>query len=77
MIRTNYVIPLAAAAEPYRGFPRSAVPGLQVRQVEKSAFRRDREWKGQTGFGGREERESFSECYERLAHLKDPGRDAD
>lgn len=66
MIRTNYIVPLIAAAEPYKGFPRSAGPGLQVHQIEKSAFRRDREWRGQAGFGGKEGRESFSQCYERM-----------
>ena len=70
IIRANYLIPLVPIYQPLKGLHKEADPGLQVHQVEKAAFRRDREFKGQTGFGGREGRETFSECYNRLLQLQ-------
>jgi hypothetical protein len=75
MIGTNYVVPLVAVTKPYRGFQRKADPGLMVRQVEKSTFRRDRECRSQAGFG--EKRESFSQCYTRLLQLQDSKYDTE
>jgi len=75
MIRTNYVIPMAAYAKPLRAFHPDPNPGLQVGKVEKCTFRRDRELAGQSRFNSKEGRESFSQCYTRLLKLQDPNQD--